>query len=98
MADKQDEQWTVSGIANLWYPEDGDFLLFEVASVLLVDEDEVQVVPRAELLVDITERRREVESAEEQPDRNRLSWKTMHFRVSGGSFAEGTYLARVRRP
>jgi len=32
--------------------EDGDFLLLEVASVLLVNQHKVQIVPRGELFVD----------------------------------------------
>ena len=49
-------------------------LLLEVPPVLLVDEDEVEVISRAELLVDVPERRREVEATQEQPYRDRLAW------------------------
>ena len=48
------------------------YLLLEVPPVLLVDEDEVEVVARAELLVHVAERRRQIEPAEEQADRDRL--------------------------
>ena len=44
---------------------DGTYLLLEVASVLFVDEDEVEVVARAELFVHIAECRRQVKPAEE---------------------------------
>jgi len=47
--------------------------VLEVAAVLLVDEDQVEVVARRELLVDVAERRRELEPAQEQPDRDRLA-------------------------
>ena len=47
-------------------------LLFEVPPVLLVDEDEVEVVPYAELLVHLAESRRELEAAQEQPYRDGL--------------------------
>ena len=50
------------------------YLLLEVPPVLLVDENEVEVVSRAELLVDVSERRREVEAAQEQPYWDRLAW------------------------
>lgn len=48
-------------------------LLLEVPPVLLVNEDEVEVISRAELLVHIAERRREVEPAEEQAYWDRLA-------------------------
>ena len=57
---------------HLWYPENSNLLLLEVPSVLFVYEDEVEVISRAELLVHITERRREVEAAKEEPYRDGL--------------------------
>lgn len=52
----------------------------EVSPVLLVDEDEVEVVARAELLVDVAEGWGELEPAEEQPDRYRLACRTSEVR------------------
>ena len=49
-------------------------LLLEVPPVLLVDENEVEVISRAELLVHVPERRREVEAAQEEPYGDRLAW------------------------
>ena len=49
-------------------------LLLEVPPVLLVDEDEVEVISRAELLVHVAERRRQVEAPEEEPDGDRLAY------------------------
>jgi hypothetical protein len=46
----------------LWYPEHRNLLLLKVPSVFLVYEDEVQVVPDAELLIDIAEGRCQVEA------------------------------------
>ena len=59
--------------AYLWYPENSDLLLLEVSPVLLIDEDEVEVISRAELLIHVAERRREVEAPQEEPYRNRLA-------------------------
>ena len=49
-------------------PPDGDLLLLEVATILLVHEHQVQVVLDAELVVDVAVRRRElpVDAREEQ--------------------------------
>lgn len=47
--------------------------MLEIPPVLLVNEDQVQVIPRAELLVDIAERRRQVKAAEEQSYWDRLA-------------------------
>ena len=57
---------------HLWYPENSNLLLLEVPPVLLVDEDEVEVISRAELLVHVAERRCEVKPAEEKPYRDGL--------------------------
>lgn len=40
-----------------------DLILLEVPSIFLVDEDEVEIVPCAELLVDVSERRRELKAS-----------------------------------
>lgn len=48
----------------------------EVASVLLVDQHQIEVVTRAELLVDVSERRRELKAAEEETNRYRLAWNS----------------------
>ena len=50
-------------------------LLLEVPPVLLVDEDEVEIISRAKLLVHVAECRREVEAAEEEPYWDRLAWR-----------------------
>ena len=47
-------------------------LLLEVPPVLLVDEDEVEVISGAELLVHVAERRCEVKAAEEEAYRDGL--------------------------
>jgi len=57
----------------LGYPDDCDLLLLKVPPVLLVDEDEVEVIPRAELFVDVAEGGCEVEAAEEEPDGDRFA-------------------------
>lgn len=48
-------------------------LLLEVTSVLFVDEDEVEIITRAELLVHVAERRRQVKPAQKQPNRDRFA-------------------------
>ncbi len=52
--------------AYLWYPEDRNLLLLKVSPVLLVNENKIQVVAYAELLVHFTEGWCEVEAAEEE--------------------------------
>ena len=47
-------------LASDWSEFNWADLLLEIAPVLLVDQDEVQVVAHAELLVDITHRRGKV--------------------------------------
>jgi hypothetical protein len=64
-------------------------LLLEIPPVLLVDEHKVEVVPRAELLVDVAERRREVEAAEEEADGDGFAW--------GGSGVSASASAGVKR-
>ena len=54
-------------------PVNRDLLLLEIPPVLLVNQHQVQVIPRRKLLVDVAERRRELEPAEEEPDRYRLA-------------------------
>jgi len=72
---KQVHEWLI-----LRYPKDGNFLLLEVASVLFVNEDEVEVVTRAELFVHVAECRRQVKPAEEQSDWDRFAshWRAVH--------------------
>lgn len=68
-------------------PEDGDLLLLEVPPILLIDEYQIQIIPCAELLVDIPERWCQFESSQEQPDWNRLSanWGAVHdFELGDG--------------
>ena len=48
--------------------------MLEVPPVFLVDEDEVEVISRAELLVHVAERRRQVEAPEEESDGDRLAY------------------------
>ena len=48
----------------------GTYLLFEVASILLVNEHKVQVISGAKLLVYVPECWCQVKAAEEQPYRN----------------------------
>lgn len=48
-------------------------LLLEIPPILLINQHQVQIISRAEPLVHIPERRRQVEAAQEQPDRYRLS-------------------------
>ena len=50
----------------LWGKNGRTHLLLEVPPVFFVDEDEVEVVARAEFLVDVAEGRSEVEAAEEE--------------------------------
>ena len=58
---------------HLWYPVDRDLLLLEVSPILFIDKDEIEIVTRAELLVQIAEGRSEVEAAQEEADRDRLA-------------------------
>lgn len=51
------------------------YLLLEVSSVLLVNKDKIEVISDAELLVDFSESWRQIESTEEQTDRDCLSYK-----------------------
>ena len=51
----------------------GAHLLLEVAPLLLVDEHQVEVVAHRELLVDVPHGRRELVTAQKQPDRDGLA-------------------------
>jgi hypothetical protein len=53
--------------------DDRYLVLLEVPSVLLVDEDQIEVVSGGELLVDVSEGRGEFEPAEEESDRDRFA-------------------------
>lgn len=57
--------------AERW--EEPPLAVLEIPSVLLVDQDQVEVIPSRELLVHVPERRREFKPAEEEADRNRLA-------------------------
>lgn len=73
----------------------------EVPPVLLVDQDQVEVVPRRELLVDVAEGRSELEAAEEQSNRDRLACQvetSPSVICENGMNGFGTHLARERRP
>ena len=67
--------WRFSrNLSFAWLAIDRDFLLLEIATVLLVDQDEVEVVSRAELLVHVAEGRGEVETTQEESDGDGLSY------------------------
>ena len=51
-------------------PNSRPYLLFEISSVLLVDKNQIEIVPHAKFLVDVPERRRQVKAAEEQSNGN----------------------------
>ena len=80
-------------------------LLLEVPPVLLVDEDEVEVISRAELLVHVAERRREVEATEEEPYWDRLAWRGGRVSITTSRlrsgmavlFAERMHVCREKR-
>ena len=48
-------------------------LALEVPPVFGIDQDEVEVIPDGKLLVDVPERRCQVESSQKEPDRDRLA-------------------------
>jgi hypothetical protein len=49
-------------------------LTFEVPPVFGIDQDEIEVISDGKLLVDVSERRCQVEAAEEQSDRYSLPY------------------------
>ena len=59
---------------------ESDLLLLEVAAVLLVDDDKVDVILDSELRVHISVCRGQVKVPQEQPHRNALAldWCTVH--------------------
>ena len=63
----------VNDSTNLWYSEHSNLLLLKVPSVLFVDENKVEVVSDAELFVDISESRCQVEATKEEPYGNGFS-------------------------
>lgn len=68
--------WRFAGnLSFAWLAVDGDFLLLEVAPVLFVDEDEVEVVSRAEFLIHVAERGGKVEATQEESDGDGLSYR-----------------------
>jgi hypothetical protein len=48
-------------------------LLFEITSILFVDQDEVKIIACAELFVHVAECGGQVKPAKEQPDRDRFA-------------------------
>ena len=52
---------------HLFVSVDCNLLLLKVPPVLLVYENQVEVVPHGEFLVDVSECRRQLEASEEQP-------------------------------
>jgi hypothetical protein len=73
--------------------------LLEVSSVLLVNEDQVQVVPCRELLVDVTECWCELEAAKEESDWDRLACvEEGQDSCLGREERRQTYLAPALRP
>ena len=73
-------------------------LLLEVPPVLFIDEDEVQVIPHAELLVHLAERRRELEAAQEQPYRDSLPCRRPLVSPTVRSRKEGKSAPRTGAP
>lgn len=68
-------------------PKHCNLLLFEIPPVLLVDQNQVQVISRAKLLVDVSKCRCQFESAQKQPDGDRLTpdRRTIHdFKLCDG--------------
>lgn len=59
------------------------YLLLEIASVLLVDKDQVKVVSSAELLVHVAERRSELKSSKEQSNGDRFAYEQKMVRCFG---------------
>ena len=53
----------------------GGYLLFEVAALLLVDQNQVEVVAHGELLIHVPHGGRHLVAGQEQPDGDGLSWK-----------------------
>ena len=54
-------------------PKNRNLLLLKISPVLLINQNQIQIIPSRKLLVDIPERRREFESSQKQSDRDRLS-------------------------
>lgn len=63
----------VRGVACRGTAPEGDLLLLEVAAVLLVDDDKVDVVLDTELRVHVSVCRGQVKVAQEQPHRDALA-------------------------
>lgn len=49
----------------LWYSEYSNLLLFEIPSVLLVDENKIEIVSDAKFLINVAEGRCQVETTKE---------------------------------
>lgn len=54
-------------------PEYGDLLLLEVPPVFLVDQNQIKIVARAKLLVDVAEGRCQFKASEEESDGDRFT-------------------------
>lgn len=52
------------------------YLLLEIAPLLLIDENQVEVVAHRKLLVDVPHGRRHLVARKEQPDGDGLSYRT----------------------
>jgi len=61
-------------------PEHRYFLLLEIPPILLIDQYQIQVIPRRELLVHVSEGWSELEATEEQSDGDSLAsdWCAIH--------------------
>lgn len=57
--------FNVMETANSRYPEYSNFLLFEIPPILFIYENQIQVIPCREFLIDISERRRQFEPTQE---------------------------------
>lgn len=60
---------------HLAFPSDlqaRDLVLLKVSPILLVDQDQVEIVACAELLVYVAKRRRQFKAAQKEADRNRF--------------------------
>lgn len=74
-----------------WYlvliAKDGNLLLLEIPPALLIYQNQIQVIPRAELLVDVSEGRCEFKATQEQSDGNGFASNrcTVHdFKLGNG--------------
>src|SRR5262249_47662806 len=75
-----------------------DFLLLEVATILLIHKNKVQVVFERELVVDVAVGRRQIEWSEEKPDWDRFTYieESVIMRLHKGQL--GAILPRTGAP